>query len=173
MSKIFGYYPRYESIACKWGISNEAVARKIYIRKMKKFHIHLCVTEPGFFIDIEYPFIGASPDGLVSYRCHGPGLLEIKCPWTYRALNVTEYATKKYACLELIDNNIKLKRTHTFYFQVQCQMHATNRKWCDFFLCTTKDSFLERIIFDGNIFAVSVAKATYFLYMFVINYVLS
>ena len=27
------------------------------------------------------------------------------------------------------------------------------------FLCTTKDSFLERIIFDENIFAVSVAKA--------------
>ena len=38
-------------------------------------------------------------------------------------------------------------------------MHATNRKWCDFFLCTTKDSFLERIIFDEDIFAVSVAKA--------------
>ena len=86
-------------------------------------------------------------------------MLEIKCPWTYRALTVTEYGTKKDACLEIIDNNIKLKRTHIYYFQVQCQTHATNRKWCDFFLCTTKDSFLERIIFDENIFAVSVAKA--------------
>ena len=26
LSKICGYYPRYESKACKWGISNEAVA---------------------------------------------------------------------------------------------------------------------------------------------------
>ncbi|XP_057297429.1 uncharacterized protein LOC130629386 [Hydractinia symbiolongicarpus] len=161
ISKVCGYYDsKYQSKACRWGINNEPVARKIYEKNMKKSHRHFKVMEPGFFIDMAYPFIGASPDGLVSCSCHDPGLLEIKCPWTHRGLNIPEYASKKDSCLEIVGVDIKLKRKHTYFYQMQCQMHATGRNWCDFFLCTTKDSFVERIMFDKEFYDMAVRKAT-------------
>ena len=47
---------------------------------MTKKHQNFKVEETGFYVHVEHPYIGASPDGLVQYDCHGPGLLEIKCP---------------------------------------------------------------------------------------------
>ncbi len=38
------------------------------------------VTECGLFLDIETPYIGASPDGLICCSCCGKGVLEVKCP---------------------------------------------------------------------------------------------
>ena len=75
---------------------------------MRKRHQHLTVSECFFFISHEYPLIGASPDGIVNCRCHNSGLLEIKCPWTYRGLSVNDYATKRESCLEVIDGEINL-----------------------------------------------------------------
>ena len=152
LSRILGYYPKSRSNATDWGINNEALARKIYVKMMEKIHRNLSVIEGRFFIDLSNPFLGASPDGLVHCLCHGKGLLEIKCPWTYRGLTISEYAVKKESCLEMIGDTIKLKRNHGYFFQVQCQMHVTRRKWCDFFLCTSKDNFLERISYEKDFF---------------------
>ena len=76
---------------------------------MKKIHRNLLVIEGGVFIDLSNPFLGASPDGLVHCLCHGKGLLEIKCPWTYRGRTIS---VKKESCLEMIGDTIKLKRKH-------------------------------------------------------------
>ena len=40
---------------------------------------------------MKFPFLGASPDGIVSCQCHKPGFLEIKCPWTFRGLSIHEF----------------------------------------------------------------------------------
>ena len=116
LSRILGYYPKSRSNATDWGINNEALARKIYEKMMKKIHRNLSVIEGGFFIDLSNPFLGASPDGLVHCICHGKGLLEIKCPWTYLGLTISEYAVKKGSCLEMIGDTIKLKRNHGYFF---------------------------------------------------------
>lgn len=68
------------------------------------------ITDIGFVIYNEY--FGASPDGLVN----DDGLAEIKC------IN-----DKKY--LEFLLNP-KIPKPH--YDQMQGQMLATNRKWCDY-----------------------------------------
>ena len=57
------------------------------------------LEDSGFYICKAYPFIGASPDGLVECKCCGEGLLEIKCLWTYRGLSIKEYAAKSDSCL--------------------------------------------------------------------------
>ena len=158
LSKVCGYYPNVKSKATQWGLGNEPVARKLYIKDNRKKHKHLQVSECGLFIDIEFPYIAASPDALVSCTCHGKGLLEIKCPWTHRGSTIIEYAADKDSCLEILNNQPRLKRNHMYWYQVQCQMHATKRKWCDFFLCTTKDTFLERLSFDDTFFAVNIEK---------------
>ena len=36
------------------------------------------VDEVGLCLMSDYPFLGASPDGIVSYACCGKGTLEIK-----------------------------------------------------------------------------------------------
>ena len=159
LSKVCGYYANHQSKSTSWGIGNERVARKMYENKMRKSHKMLTVLEPGFFIDMKFPFLGASPDGIVSCQCHKPGLLEIKCPWTFRGLSIAEYASKPDACLEVTDDIIRLKREHAYFYQVQCQMHATNTSWCDLFLCTTRETFLEKIYFDADFFSRSVEKA--------------
>ena len=38
------------------------------------------VEETGLFVSKEFPFLGASPHGVVYCTCHGRGLLAIKCP---------------------------------------------------------------------------------------------
>ena len=159
LSNILGYYPNYQSKSTTWGINNESVARSYYEKSTRKDHRKLSVSEGGFFIDLTDPFLGASPDGLVSCLCHGEGLVEIKCPWTYRDLTIAEYAEKNESCLEKDQKGIKLKRKHSYFFQVQCQMHVTQRKWCDFFLCTTKDSHLERIPYDNELFMQCIEKS--------------
>ena len=94
------------------------------------------------FLFAKYPVIGASPDGLVECSCNHKGLLEIKCPFTYRGLSVREYALKAQFCLIIENHTIKLKRNQPYYYQVQCQMGVTERSWCDFFCYYHKRLFL-------------------------------
>ena len=88
----------------------------MYIQLMKNKHMGLQVNKRGFVISVDYPFIRASPDGIMECRCHDEGLLEIKCPFTYRVLSIKDYTAKTDGCLEIVDNHIQLKRTHSFFF---------------------------------------------------------
>lgn len=36
------------------------------------------MEECGFFIDVDNPYIGASPDGVVSCACCGDGMVSLK-----------------------------------------------------------------------------------------------
>ena len=121
------------------------------------------MLESGFFISKDYPFIAASPDGLVECSCHHKVLLEIKCQFIYRGLSIREYASKAQSCLIIENHTIKLKRNHPCYYQVQCQMGVTERSWCDFFVISTKDNFCEMVYFDSN-FWETCAKKGFLLY---------
>ena len=96
---------------------------------------------------------------MVEYDCHGPGLLEIKCPWSHRNLIVSEYlTTMNGSCLYLDGNVIHLIKTHEYFYQVQCQMFVTSRNYGDFFVCATKDSFCESITYDEQFMRSVVQK---------------
>ena len=41
-------------------------------------HHNFKVEESGLFLSTEYPFVGASPDGLVKCACCNDGICEIK-----------------------------------------------------------------------------------------------
>nr|CAH7742877.1 unnamed protein product [Callosobruchus chinensis] len=64
------------------------------------------------------PQLGASPDALVSCSCCGNGCVEIKCPYLLKTLSLQEYAARKTTCLQLINNEVCLDKTHSYYFQV-------------------------------------------------------
>ena len=44
---------------------------------------------------LSYPFLGASPDGLVLCECCGTGALELKCPYSPRDKNFIEIEAKE------------------------------------------------------------------------------
>ena len=51
---------------------------------MEKNHVDFEILPAGLLVSTKYPFLGATPDGLLSCSCCGTGLLEVKCPHKYR-----------------------------------------------------------------------------------------
>jgi hypothetical protein len=47
----------------------------------------------GFAINSQHPFLGATPDGIISCDCCGKGALEIKCPFKHRDKTVQQAVT--------------------------------------------------------------------------------
>ena len=45
-------------------------------------------------------------------------------------------------------NGIKLKTTHMYYYEIQCQLNVTGRRNCDFYVCTEKGYHFERVFPD-------------------------
>ena len=102
--------------------------------------------ETGLFVSCENPIFGASPDGIVSCECHESGLWEIKCPWTHRNKSVINYAKLEESFLDVVDNKIALKKSHSYYYQVQMQLAVTAYSGCEFFYAQKKTPFNRKCI---------------------------
>lgn len=69
---------RFNTEATKWGCHHEKTARDAYCRYQKEKHVNFTVSDSGLFLSTEHPFLGASPDGLVTCKCCGAGGCETK-----------------------------------------------------------------------------------------------
>ncbi|KAG8177206.1 hypothetical protein JTE90_010779 [Oedothorax gibbosus] len=147
--------------AVQWGCTHEGTARKAYLKSSMEKHLNFNVSTAGFFINPEYPQFGASPDGIVECDCCGEGCLEIKCPFCIRDCT-KEQLYDKENCMECINGQFSLKRTHAYYYQVQAQLHIVNRQYCDFVLWTNNTMLTERISKDDDFWRQNVPIATSF-----------
>ena len=114
-----------------------------------------------------FPHLGASPDGLIPCDCCGKGLLEIKCPYSVRH-QAPEAVTKRDFFVERIGGDMKLKRTHSYYYQVQGQLAICMRDFCNFICWTPVGMVVERIETDPIFFENMKLK----LYKFFVNTIL-
>ena len=48
------------------------------IEKMESIHENFQIFDSGLWINKDFPYLGASPDGIVSCDCCGIGMFEIK-----------------------------------------------------------------------------------------------
>ncbi|KAJ8038812.1 hypothetical protein HOLleu_16347 [Holothuria leucospilota] len=148
-------YPgkNFSSSATKWGCSHESEARENYADIMMKNHDNFSVFDSGLVLNDKYPYIGASPDGRVTYDCCGEGVLEIKCPYCAKDKTTEEYALQeKSSCLEkMSDGVLKLKRDHTYAYQVQTQLGICEVDYADFVVWTSSDLHMERILPDEDL----------------------
>lgn len=126
------------------------------------------MSEAGLHLNPKYPFLGASPDGLVCCDCCGTGVLEIKCPFCLTKKSIHEAAEDKSFCL--VNNEkgqLQLNKDHQYYYQVQLQLLLTGASYCDF-MVWREDSeangeiFLERLQPDMTFVEEGVAKAKLF-----------
>ena len=93
-----------------------------------------------------YSYLTASLDGLISCKCYGEGLLEIKCPYKFRDFDPTEVRDASFYLQQNIDGEVCLSQTNNYYSQVQGQLEVCDKQYCDF-VCWTKRGFMSKEYF--------------------------
>jgi len=148
---IMQYNDHITTKAMAHGKSSEPIAFNAYKEIQKKTHIDFEVDNSGLCVNAEYHFLGASPDGVTNCTCHGKGLLEIKCPFSFKT-GLAGYKESKNCPINK-DDSINTK--HEYYFQMQLQMLVTETNFCDFFVWTEgkkeNDYILMRVKKDASL----------------------
>lgn len=148
LERIMGYKSVGNVHSLQHGRDMEGEARRAYTALLKKKkHKDVQVQECGLFVIKDTIYIGASPDALVSCRCCGTGLVEIKCP---SSVKKPSPVTSLGYLQKTNTGDFRLKDTCNYFTQIQSQMAATGRLWCDFFVYTRHSVHLERIVFNEN-----------------------
>ncbi|XP_034063803.1 uncharacterized protein LOC117540949 isoform X2 [Gymnodraco acuticeps] len=144
-----------QTASMKRGLALEPFAIQEYCR-IKNTNYWPC----GFVIHPDAPWLGASPDGLVFDPTESPpfGLVEIKCP------NVKSYVDCSY--LKMQSGTLKLKQSHSYYWQVQGQLLLTGMEWCDLVVFAEEDILIQRICRDCEVAATIREKGDYFYFYF-------
>lgn len=94
--------------------------RQLFIKK-QGLHVHNC----GLCVNPEYPYLGASPVGIVCDEGNC-GIIEIKCPYTARDMSIEESLSCPGFCLEEKDSKISFKKkNHAYYYQIQGELLTT------------------------------------------------
>lgn len=140
--------------AINWGRVHESNAQMEYTNHMKSRHRNFSISPAGLFLNAKYPYLGASPDGVVLCDCCGLGLLEIKCPFKYRDTALNDISDPHFCLQPDVNNKLCLIKTHDYYYQVQGQLGVCDStyKYCDFVCWTLKGISTERIEFDSVTF---------------------
>jgi hypothetical protein len=104
----------------------------------------------GLFIDSEFPFLAATPDGLIGED----GITEIKCPSSCINMTPDEAIFSRKVTFWSLDKTKKsilgVNKKHSYYYQVQGQLRVTKRQYCLFALWTPQGMKIERIERDDG-----------------------
>ena len=71
----------------------------------------------GLYLSTQFPFLGASPDAIVSCSCCDTSVVEIKCPYMHRDVTICEALLDKDFCL---DNDVNFKATQSLQHANTC-----------------------------------------------------
>lgn len=146
--------------ALKYGRENESKALKQYLKhQSENGHQNIKVHECGLYVSKKRPYIGASPDGIVSCYCCGEGVLEIKCPFKIAHKHPKEGGVEY---LVKVGGVLQLNHSHKYYSQVQTEMGVTGKMWCDFVVFTHQGLLIQRIPFNKNKWQALKRGAEYF-----------
>ncbi|KAL4135161.1 hypothetical protein QTP88_006804 [Uroleucon formosanum] len=114
VNKFISVYKDDVDDSIKYGIENEPIA-KICLEIKLGVNIQPC----GLFVHRKLTFMAASPDGLID----NDGIVEIKCPASIKdMIPEATFENKNLNFMSLKDGILKLKTTHSYYFQVQGQL---------------------------------------------------
>lgn len=139
----------------RYGLQQEENSILEYKLNMcKQGHI-VTISSSGLVISSEHPYLGASPDGIVSVLQNGKvidkGLIEIKQVLTTHTDMTIHTAAGdpkiKNFCLKKEHATLKLNHNHNFYYQIQGQLNVCGFQWCDLVLrsAVQGDIFILRL----------------------------
>ena len=122
-----------------------------YYEKYFKSHGYDIKVEPyGLVIDEQNYVLGASPDGKVSLN-DSYGILEVKCSGEYKNVDPKDVCfISKNPCIWYCKNSkeITIRKTHSYYDQIQMQLALTCQSFCDFIFYTNKGIVINQVEFD-------------------------
>ena len=133
----------------QWGREKEEQARKDY--ECATGSSVICC---GIFISKKNPLFASSPDGLVNET-----LLEIKCPYSLKDINLTDPAASKNVKCSFLDRNLNLRRSHLYFYQIQLGMYVTGCRKTHFVTWTTKSCLIEEIAYDQTFTGWQIERA--------------
>jgi len=129
---------------------------------------NVTVIKCGLIVHIKYPWLCASPDGIVVIDGIPKKVLEIKCPISCKdkmiidpILNVSNV---KY--LQLINGKVTLKKSHTYYTQCQILMFTSGLDECDLYIFNFIEPVLINIIKDEHFLMNTLTKLEMFYFKF-------
>ena len=155
-----------------FGRYHEPIALQHYEKFMKAKQHHVQVENIGLVIDFENYVFGATPDGkiidpseLLPY-----GIIEIKCSEEYKNNDPYDICfISKSFCLEIVNGKIYLKKSHSYYDQVQMQLALTTQSWCDFIFYTNKGMVIDRVRYNENHWVALQEKLLKFYFNFLLD----
>ena len=108
-----------------------------------------------------------SANEIIDCTCCGKGLLEIKCPYKHCSSTILSAPEDSQFCLKSVDGEVSLKRTHSYFYQVQTQLYVCKADICDFCVCLfhpdREDDFLVEGVFpDSALWDVCVERLNFF-----------
>ena len=111
---IMGYSEFHLTWQMKHGINIEVHAKAKYKTLFKKSHLKSSFKDPGMTVMESHPFISESPDLGAQCHCHGPRLVEIKCP---TSIIGQVPSPQNYDHIEVVDDTLSLKRSSPYFSQ--------------------------------------------------------
>lgn len=130
--------------AMEYGSKKGHEAKEAY----KLLHPDDRVSECGMFVDLDCPYLCASPDRLVNDN----RLLEVKWPYAAQNYSTLRETARHHNISVKVDNKdcLYLPKTHSYYYQVQTQLHVTQKSSCGFMVWSPNDVFSQRIEIDDG-----------------------
>lgn len=124
----------FTSQATRHGLKYEKRA----LEKLSEIKVKNC-RECGLYISTQFPFLGASPDGIIDQE---NACVEVKCPYAARNEKI---CPKTVVFLEENNGDLQLKRNHDYYYQVQGQMLCSGAVTCYFCVYTFVDMKIIKV----------------------------
>ena len=146
---------KFRNEAIKWGCEHDGAAKALHVEKMKMSHTNFVHKDSGLVVSTTFPFLGASPDGLVQCDCCGQGVLEVKSP----SCVCTDYPSAA-------PTGGIVSHKHAYYYQVQAQLFVCDVTYADSVACTLHDKeasiITERVLPDDIFIHDCLQKASIF-----------
>lgn len=153
-------YSTVETDSVKYGRQHEKDAKNSLSE-----YLQVEVKECGLFIDVDSPYLGATPDGLINSNA----VVEIKCPssaanLTPEAAILSRKSTFWTTCKEK-KHIVGVNKRHKHFFQIQGQLHITRRDICYYVLWTPLGMKVEVIKRDDEFWKREMEEKLRMFYM--------
>ncbi|XP_062541436.1 uncharacterized protein LOC134209470 [Armigeres subalbatus] len=155
----------FQTAPMRYGKQNESRAYDQLYNSVAHCHSNSVKLQSGLIICPEYPFLGASPDGIIQCDCHGKITIEIKCP--YAGKNNADFTdallkmTDPYI-IRTADGNIGLNPNHKYFYQALMQVHLANACFGYFFIWSPQKQYLFQIKRNDDFWVTCRKKASLF-----------
>ena len=147
----------------EFGQRYECKARELFMKGHKFIHKKCVIEVPGLILNNKFPFLGASPDGILHCeKCLTKHLVEIKCISSKRHYQPSVALALAGICNKEEDGTLVMNKSHSYYYQIQGQMAICEISKCWLVGYTHKGVHPLLIEFDSHFWQSTLEKLDVF-----------